>query len=290
MNQERSSYSAGFRGTFDNEVPPSYGKSENNPLMQTSSFHTTFACVSLHMTDRIRLIRFPEGDVPRIQGIIRSSWQRGIQDLRVYDQSNEIKLNGNPWSAYGSTRKSEARRLVIGLLQGLFDMGWVLKAAVDVSKKEFDKGNVVTRHRKRKTDKVPDSLLFRYQQPAPLPCMWLCISFDKGDMIHVINAPTELNRSFVQALGPKVQRHEDQGSVFEIKFSGYPWRASGTETVQTRVILLILLETLEKHGFSLYGSVDQDNGPGGDSHSTEADTWFCNRQADWMPGAPLYHS
>lgn len=226
------------------------------------------------MTDRIRLLRFPEADIPRIQGIIKYSWQRGIQDLRVYDQSNEIKLYGNPWSASGSTQKPEARRLVMGLLQGLFDMGWVLKAAVDISKKEFDK----------------DSLLFRYQQPAPPPCMWLCISFDKGDLIHVINAPNALNSSLVQALGSKVQRTENQGSIFEIKFNGYPWRASGTDTVQTRVILLILLETLEQHGFSLYASIDQDNGPGGDSHSTEADTWFCNRQADWMPGAPIYHA
>lgn len=28
----------------------------------------------------------------------------------------------------------------MGLLRGVFEMGWVLKAAVDVSKKEYDKG------------------------------------------------------------------------------------------------------------------------------------------------------
>lgn len=139
MNEKRSFHGGGLRGNFNDELPPSYGKAEDNPLTPTS-FRTKFACVSLHMTDRIRLLRFPEADIPRIQGIIKYSWQRGIQDLRVYDQSNEIKLYGNPWSASGSTQKPEARRLVMGLLQGLFDMGWVLKAAVDISKKEFDKG------------------------------------------------------------------------------------------------------------------------------------------------------
>lgn len=120
--------------------------------------------------------------------------------------------------------------------------------------------------------------------------MWLCISFDEGDLMHLIDAPTELSQSLAQAFGPKVQRTKHQGSAFEIKFKGYPWRASGTDTVQSRIILLVLLETLEQHGFSLYASIDQDNGPGGQSGKSEADTWFCNRQADWSPGAPIYHA
>jgi hypothetical protein len=144
MNEKSNMFSGGLRGNF-NEGPPSYGKSENNPLAQVSSFRTRFASVSLHMTDRIRLLRFPEGDVSRIQGIIRSSWQRGIQDLRVYDQSNEIKLHGNPWGQnYATAQKLDARRLMMGLIRGLFDMGWILKAAVDISKKEYDKGPLLS--------------------------------------------------------------------------------------------------------------------------------------------------
>jgi hypothetical protein len=138
MNEKSSPFGGSLRGTFNNEVPPTYGKVENNPLIPVSSFRTTFACVSLHMRDRIRLLRFPAGDISRIHGIIKSSWQRGIQDIRIYDESNEIKLHGTPWS--GSSQRPEARWLVMGLLQGLFDMGWVLKASVDISKKEFDKG------------------------------------------------------------------------------------------------------------------------------------------------------
>ncbi|KAK9352351.1 hypothetical protein V1523DRAFT_427187 [Lipomyces doorenjongii] len=98
-----------------------------------------------------------------------------------------------------------------------------------------------------------------------------------------------LGRLLVQAYGGKVQSYQINGSVFEIKFRGSPWRADGTETVQTRLILLTLLECLEQQGFSLYAGIDQDNGPGRDSHASEADTWFCNRQADWTPGAPIYH-
>lgn len=145
MDEKRSSRGGGLRGTFNDDVPPSYPyksetNSNSNTLTPTPSFRTRFACISLHMTDRIRLLRFPDADIPRIQAIVKHSWPRGIQDLRTYDQSHELKLKGNPWSASGRDQKSEARWLVMGLLRGVFEMGWVLKAAVDVSKKEYDKG------------------------------------------------------------------------------------------------------------------------------------------------------
>jgi hypothetical protein len=52
------------------------------------------------------------------------------------------------------------------------------------------------------------------------------------------------------------------------------------------VLALILLECLEQHGFSLYASVDQDNGRGGRG----MDTWHCCRPVDWRPGEPVYHN
>ena len=79
------------------------------------------------------------------------------------------------------------------------------------------------------------------------------------------------------------------GGAYEIKFVGYPWRASGEETVVARVLVLQLLDCLEIHGFSLYASIDQDRGAGGDSHTTEADAWYCCRHVDWQPGMPVYH-
>lgn len=119
----------------------------------------------------------------------------------------------------------------------------------------------------------------------------MCISFDKGDRLSLIDSPAELNNSILASCGVKVQSSKQPApGHFEIKFRGWPWQANGTETVQTRLLLLTLLECLEQHGFSLYASVDQDCGPGGDSSRTEADTWFCNRQLDWQPGAPIYHS
>ncbi|KAK9245093.1 hypothetical protein V1506DRAFT_539163 [Lipomyces tetrasporus] len=276
MNEKRL-LGVGDGRQFGNDLPPQYPiYTPDAPAQSTSVpvFRTTFACLSMHMSDRIRLLRFPARDVAKIREIIRRGWLRGIQDTRVYDAAEEIKLYGNPWRASSwNDEKMDARRLVCQILCGLFDLGWVLQAAVDISKKEYDK----------------DTLLFRYQQPPPPPCVWMSISFDRGDLLHLIDAPQDLSHLLVQAYGEKVQKHHYNGSVFEIKFRGYPWYANSRETVQARLIVLTLLECLEQRGFSLYASIDQDNGPGGDSNCSEADTWFCNRQADWTPGAPIYH-
>jgi hypothetical protein len=132
----------------DDLTPPTYVPERSNQessLSQASLFRTKFACVSLHMTDRIRLLRFPPQDTARIRDIIQRSWAKGIQDQRPYDASQEYKLHGNPWSPRGwsNDQRTDSRKLVCGLLEGLFDMGYILKASVDISKKEFDKGKVV---------------------------------------------------------------------------------------------------------------------------------------------------
>ena len=228
------------------------------------------------MTDRIRLLNFPREDHSRVKTLVEAAWPNGIQNERIYSSSYELKLSGNPWgrNSWGQSTMFESRRLMCAILAGLFDMGWVLKAAVDISKKEFDK----------------DTLLFRRQQPPPPRCHWICVNFTGHDLLHLLDAPPELGLSLVQLYGERVQRYDARGRAFEIKFRGYPWRANGEETVRTREILLLLLQCLEQHGFSLYTSVDQDTGPSSDSHSSEADTWYCNRQIDWAPGAPIYHN
>ena len=109
----------------------------------------------------------------------------------------------------------------------------------------------------------------------------MSISFEKGDLLHLIDAPQDLGHALVQAYDKKVQNHRVKGSVFEIKFRGTPWVPTGTDTVQTRLILLTLFECLEQRGFSLYASIKQDNRNNGGHPSISApDTLFFNRQAD----------
>lgn len=137
-----------IRDNFDPSKgdPPAYQAAPQSTISASSSsgsgFRTTFACVALSMTDRIRFINIPQDDVRQVQKAIAASWPSGIQDARRYGPSYEIKLSGNPWrhSTYATSDMINARVLLCGLLRGLFDRGWILKGSTDISQKLRDKG------------------------------------------------------------------------------------------------------------------------------------------------------
>ncbi|KAK2741227.1 hypothetical protein FQN57_005689 [Myotisia sp. PD_48] len=245
--------------------------SQYQSLDPTSHFRTNFACISMNMTDRLRLIRFPAKVATEIVELVRSSWPKGIDDTRRYGESTEIKLKGNPWQPYAwNDDRTHSRQMLARVFDGMYNMGWVLNSPVAI-------GHV-------------DSLLFRYQQPAPPPCEWMSISFHSSDRLRLIDTPTEFSLQLVEALGPLAQNSQTTGIAFEIKLEGYPWRASGTKTVEARVILLTIMEVLEQHGFSLYAPVNQDNRNANENSMVVPETWYCNRVRSWAQGQPVYHS
>lgn len=81
----------------------------------------------------------------------------------------------------------------------------------------------------------------------------------------------------------RLKSHELESDRLKLKFHGQPWQANGEETVQVRLLLLKLLEILERFGYSFYASVDQVNG------SEEADVMVVTRQKGWTPGLPIWH-
>lgn len=121
--------------------PPSFleATASAGPSHGASSFQTRFACVTLNMTDRMRFINFSAPETSALRGVLGSVWP--IQDVRAYGGADEIKFKGYPWQEKVNG-DDNARRLVRRMLEALYDMGWVLQAAVDVSKKELDKGTV----------------------------------------------------------------------------------------------------------------------------------------------------
>lgn len=121
--------------------PPSFLEATTSagPSQGASSFQTRFACVTLNMTDRMRFINFSAPETSALRGVLGSVWP--IQDVRAYGGADEIKFKGYPWQEKVNG-DDNARRLVRRMLEALYDMGWVLQAAVDVSKKELDKGMV----------------------------------------------------------------------------------------------------------------------------------------------------
>jgi hypothetical protein len=105
-------------------------------------FRVAFGCFSMNAFDRIRFLRLPDSHISELEKTIQRVWSRGIQERGKYDEAYEFKLRGLPWSmkTLSGDTKPEPRRLVCAVLECLYNLGWIYKASVDVSKKGSDKG------------------------------------------------------------------------------------------------------------------------------------------------------
>jgi hypothetical protein len=233
-----------------------------------SRFRTSFACMSLHGVDRVRFLQFPQEIIFGLRSVIQTSWYLGIQALQQYSLSHEFKLNGSPWRGQGSD--AIPARIVMGsILAYLYSVGWILQASTNVTKMEYDK----------------DAFIFRKQETPPPETDWIAISFNQSNRLRLIGANSQLISAFRTML--KVTKllagegwKDKSRKTWEFKIQGAPWiAASGEEKMVVKLLLLKLVETLEKHGWSLYASVDQNAASMGPSGKT--DTWFCTRKKGW---------
>lgn len=249
----------------------STGKAPPQEIAVQPSFRTNFASVSLHMSDRIRLMQFPQEVCDAVRNSLRETWPQGIQAEREYNGSLEFKMKGWPWSPSGEDAIF-ARRLTRGIMATLYAHGWILYLASDISMKQGDK----------------DNLFFRHQDPAPAPCEWFSTTFSRGDRLRLIDAPQALVDDAIALLQPHTQKHEPYrvAGVYEIKFNGYPFMASGGNTMLSRMMCLQLFALFEQHGYTVYASIDQKYGG---ENGTECDSWHLSRTANWQHGAPVYH-
>ncbi|KAF5689033.1 hypothetical protein FDENT_4535 [Fusarium denticulatum] len=218
------------------DLPPSF---QETMASSPPIFQTQFACMTFNMFDRIRLINFTEVEVSAIKEVVAARWSAGLSHVQPYGESMEFRLRGRPW-LHRSGGNDDSRRLMLRILERLFDMGWVLQGAMEITLKSESK----------------DSLIFRKQDPIPPPCDWICISFDNSDKLKIIDSPPkDLTDAILQIFGRDVRRKEITSDRFKVHLANMPWNPSGTDTVQTRIILLKLIETLERCGFTIYATI-----------------------------------
>ncbi|RSM18158.1 hypothetical protein CDV31_003080 [Fusarium ambrosium] len=281
------------RSSFDSESeagpsapndapPPTFQESVEN---DAAAFKTRFACIEIRPSDRIRLINFGEDDISAVHQVVRTTWPRGIDRVRPFGESREMKLYGTPWS-YRSNGDDDARRLLLRIIECLHDIGWILQSAFDITKNSSSRGLRYDYASSIIAYNYIDSLVFRKQDPAPSPCDWIAVSFDSNDKLKIIGSPPpELVTRLLLAFGVEIQRHEATADRIKIKFWGHPWTPSGQDTVTTSLKLLSLLEVLEICGFTLYGTI----GARHEDETASADIMVCQRQKDWILGAPILH-
>ncbi|CAF0821383.1 unnamed protein product [Adineta ricciae] len=216
------------------------------------------ACVSLNMSDRLRLIRFPPAIIDIVRQAIIESWSRGIHKEKQEADFYEFKLHGNPWWGQGE-EAVPSRTLVIYVLSALHNRGWFLLSSTDISKKALDK----------------DCLIFQLG-PPPKQTSFFSVAFDDYDKLRLINVPPELIPAVRQSLGQEIiQREEwrDGGHAYQFKLRGNPWISNGEDATNTRLRLLSLLDCFIQYGWVLHASIDISQGHEG----RDVDSWFLRR-------------
>ncbi|OJJ51729.1 hypothetical protein ASPZODRAFT_127856 [Penicilliopsis zonata CBS 506.65] len=219
-------------------------------------------------TDRIRLLGFPDNLQARVTEVLRRSWPKGIQDVRPFDESMEIKLRGNPFAHGGDEEKIAIRRVVLDLLDMFAKEGWgVGPVAGGLGRL----GNYQAYGEKA-------SLVLQRQLPQER--LWLCVSFDSRDLIHLVNAPAHLAKAMCKAFGDRIEGcYQDFVSEnFELRLKDAVWsQPTPKGAVQSRLIALQVLRCLHEQGYSLCASLDLDHGLGGTLYLSSGEIWFCCR-------------
>ncbi|RDW70002.1 hypothetical protein BP5796_08399 [Coleophoma crateriformis] len=261
-------------------APPPYSSSATTSSSDSpAASPTTFVALSLHATDKLRLLQFPKAEVPAFRTVIQTYWHRGIQREQPYGGSLEFKLHGHPWVGQGSDA-IPSRVLMANLIQHLYNSGWRLVVATDCSKKSSDTDSLLFRRNDARST-LPGAGFVEPREEVDV----LAVSFNQSDRLRLVGADESLIQSFRTMLKSmqKLQAEswkDRKWNAYEFKLHGYSWSTGGVETMTTRLLLLRCLETLESHGWCLYASLDQNTG----SEGSDLDAWYCIRRKNWVPG------
>lgn len=256
----------------------------NTPAMMEHS--GSYATLSFHKTDTVKLLQFPQDIYLNIQPTILASWPPGIQSYGSFTKtpnSYQFKLKGKPFGWVNDQDSVGGARLVRDLLAFLYHHNWELAMPLSCARRLSAK----------------DMLIFR--QPStprggPMPPMeWLAVSPSRSDRLYIIgdeqpsfdsatNSAVEhtpghivwFTRSFTEMLKEMdlLQKSEIKYNWIEYKFKGRPWLYGSEAAVKARLMLLRMFEMLESFGWTSYASVQHRTG---NDDKRMVDTMFFSR-------------
>ncbi|KAG9063382.1 hypothetical protein KI688_004264 [Linnemannia hyalina] len=190
-------------------------------------------CLSLHDTNKIRLINAPLSLISPLRLAIFETWNQPIQQETSLPQcgGHEFKLKGKPWGPPGKNGPLlDSTNLILAMLM-IDDRGKEAKG-------KWDK------------DVEGDVELFTVELLG-------------YDMIRVTGAPvtvlTAVRLAILRHWTQGIEKEDAKKGAYEFKMEGFPFRTWGSETSIERLMMLIqALENMRLHGFELCSLMDLD--------------------------------
>jgi hypothetical protein len=246
---------------------------------------SSYAILSFHKTDTVKLLRFPEEVYVNIQTVMLASWPPGLQSCGPFTNepnSYQFKLKGKPFGWMNDQDSVGGARLVRDLLAFLYHHDWEMVMPLSCARRLSAK----------------DMLVFRPRPPSAgimLPREWLAVSPSRSDRLYIIgdsqpnfdsatssaveHTPGHivwLTTSLTEMLKEMglLQKSEAKYNWIEYKLRGRPWFYGGESAMKARLMLLHMFEILESFGWTSHASVQHRTG---NDDKRMVDTMFFSR-------------
>ena len=202
-----------------------------------------FLIVGLSSYDSLMVLNAPMDLHKLFKDAIEKTWPKGIQQWAYESEVLLIKLKGYPWQPDGEDTV-HSRVVLQTIIGDLLQKQWKL----------YGNSNLKS---------AANTLFFEHDPNIPLgqpsPSQFT-ISLNSHDLIRVISGPESLVsavRSTIQSFWLKgIQKESRYAESWEFKLKGNPWWASGDEAVESRFLILKLMETLQAYGWSPVTGID----------------------------------
>jgi hypothetical protein len=229
------------------------------------NLHLKYASLSLHRSDRVRFLHFPEDIYFEVEPVLRESWPPGIKSEGHYFGSYEYVLKGNPWGSFGQTKSVHSRKLLCAILQFLYNRGWVLLAAVDLSERLNSKDSMIFKKAAGDAETMAPARIMgvQFYHRRKIFLHSSASSSSSSTSPFSLSGKDEQNLLPVAALRDMLKDLdflEHQGwshDAYEFALKGSPWRSSGDKSMKVREMMLGLVEIMHHHGWESYGAIAQ---------------------------------
>jgi hypothetical protein len=226
---------------------------------------STYATVSLHKSDVLRLLKFPPDLTTALEPIIVAAWPPGLESHNdnPSDHSSEFKFKGSPFGSFRAQHYIGSIRLMRDVVAFLYARNWELVTALMCSRRYTAKDTLIFRQRAAAAAPLP---AVEWLALAPMASAWsdkLRVVYDAaGVRLFGVDSAQDQDHLgvLITAIKNTLQGLEyfEKGDwshdSFEFELKGRPWRSRGEASVKMRIMLARVLETMETHGWRLYTS------------------------------------
>ena len=219
-----------------------------NPVNPNSSMMSITFCEG----DRVTVLHLDSAGLSAIRQAIKDTWLAGIQaEQSVCWTAWSFKLYGNPFLNPSTTTASQARQMVMRILQNMQGIGYrVLSSGTLGSQKDR-------------------STLFFKKSPTNVvtPSWFLCVSFNDSDKIQFTNLPSQLEHLVKDTIRTSwnlgIQTIDRENGALQFKLAGTPWTATNNQqSIMAKMLLQAIFATLHRYQWIYHVNVnlnrDQD--------------------------------